>query len=96
MILYPLRKLQHQSFAKRIMLRWKKRRLRLRVQVNKTVRKTRKCGPISDVDDDGIRKNLTPEQTYWYQNYVLFPHLDYPKFVARFRLRFRLPYSCFQ
>ena len=95
MILYPPRQLQHQSVAKRIMSRRKKRRQCLSVKVKKIVRKTRMCNPILDVDDDGIRTNLIPEKTYWYRNYVSFPHLDSPKFLAKFRRRFRLPYHCF-
>ena len=86
----------YQSVAKRILSRRKRRRLRSRVQLKTIVRKTRKQDRILDVDDTGTPKILIPEQTYWYKNYLLFPHLNSPKFVAKFRLRFRVPYSSFQ
>lgn len=46
-------------------------------------------------DDAGNTIFLEPEQTVWYLMYVKGPPLDDNKFLAKFRRRFRLPYSEF-
>ncbi|CAB9525869.1 Plant transposon protein [Seminavis robusta] len=44
-------------------------------------------------DSEGNKVTLVPKQTVWYLMYVVSPALDCPKFMKKFRRRFRLPYS---
>lgn len=45
---------------------------------------------------DGTFELLVPRNSYWYKAYIAYPARDDPRFLKKFRLRFRLPYNQFE
>jgi hypothetical protein len=58
-------------------------------------KKRRRTLPICWTDIHGIRWNVLPRQSWWFNVYLANPNLDSDVFHKRFRLRFRLPYAEF-
>ena len=55
-------------------------------------RKRKKKRVVFYLSEDGTKKVLVPEMSWWYLCYVKCPAVDDNTFLKRFRRRFRLPY----